>query len=331
MEYRIIIDSRENDQMIDQISTQSHLSGWLGHHVTNNVTGDFVFIKVDHENNYTLAVFERKTWVDLAASIKDKRCETQIPRLEAFKHKNVLVYIVVEGLMPPHDGVTNGIANVCLYGMLDNLSAREFNIVHTRDEGMTASRIINICKHIVSQNRKIYNTCGEMYLDKLRTLPPELPDEMRTDILTLVEKYCGGDLEDKEVIDVSRTPIGVAVSMLRNITSEKIAKTILGIYSIKNVYDNPDIINGLKYSGGKKVSVAAINKIKSSIRLHDTVVLFLQSIKGVGNSARIFVDRIGSEEIMKMTEAPIIEHNGRKLNRKILPLFIEAINVGSST
>lgn len=326
MEYNIVVDAREPAQMVDQINAQAQMSGWLSCSSTNNETGDFVLTRNVGGKTFILAVFERKTWSDLAASIKDGRCESQVPRLDDLRLKNIKVYFVIEGLMPPCDGVTVGMKNVCIYGMLDSLSSREFCMVHTRDEGHTASRIINICKHITEHQKKLFKTCTELYVHKLTQHPPELPDDFKNDLQALATKYGSGEYVDQVVVDKSHTPLGICENMWRSLAPEKVTISLMKEFTIKEVYNNTSLINDLRYDGGRKIPKKTIDKIKSLIVTDEGVVGLIKCVKGAGSQAQTIVDVLTSRHVMGLTEPTVVEHNGRKINRNILPAFIEAIN-----
>jgi ERCC4-type nuclease len=327
MNYNIVIDNREPSQIFDQFIEACQISGWLKHSFNNNITGDFVFEQIKGEEVYRLAIFERKTWNDLACSIKDGRCESQNIRLLDAKNKGTKVYYVIEGFMPPPEGYTCGMLNKCLFGMLDCLLAKEFCVVHTRDEGNTVDRVINICKFISESSPPLYKSYTEMYLDKLNRCPEEVSKDVRDELKVIHDKYGGTTICDTIVIDKTETTPYIVKCMWMTMTSENIANVIMKSgYAIKDIYDVPNIVCNLKYETGRKITAKSLNKIKNGIKTVESIMLMLKEIKGAGSNAEIFIEKIGLNELMNLKESIVIENGGRKLNKNILPKFIECIN-----
>lgn len=325
MTYRLTIDNREPEQMISQATNACMLSGWLNHTLDNNDTSDFILSQQLDGNEYVLAVFERKTWNDLAASIKDGRCSSQTSRLDILRSKGIKVYFVIEGHLPPSDGAIGGMLIKCLYGYLDSLSAREFCILHTRDEGHTSERILNVCKHVVESKPKLYTSCTELYVDRLRSCPIEVAQSLQDDIKILVDKYRGRTTQDQIRIDPDTTTVGIASNMWRTLVGDKVSKALMMNFSIKDVYDDPSIVKGIYFDTGKRVPDKMLAKVRSSIRDPSTILEMLKVIRGAGASSSAFIEQLGIDQLMSITSAPVVKHNGRNLNKNILPQFIDAI------
>lgn len=87
--YKLIVDNRER-KIIDELTTKG-----IPHTVSTLDVGDFHV--TDDEDNL-VGIWERKTYADLAASVKDKRYQEQKLRLKA--HESVYKGYIIEGTCP---------------------------------------------------------------------------------------------------------------------------------------------------------------------------------------------------------------------------------------
>src|SRR5271170_5061855 len=117
----ILSDHRESNGAIpymqaavDENNTASVKTLWkcgggtIMHQILNNgAVGDYTIMlpsKIDSSKNIIAAVFERKTWRDLAASIKDQRAISQHKNLQKFRIENgCYIYYIIEGNMSYQD------------------------------------------------------------------------------------------------------------------------------------------------------------------------------------------------------------------------------------
>jgi len=100
-----------------------------------------------------VAVIERKTWKDLAASIVDGRADSQHARMIEFSRKNSsLVYYIIEGpVFQPRDKPfpRSNLTFASLVKRLDHWSNSGAVIVkHSRDHADTAQRIADLVRNL---------------------------------------------------------------------------------------------------------------------------------------------------------------------------------------
>ena len=125
----------------------------------NLLAGDFVLYAADRR---VLAAFERKTWADLAASLKDGRAENIKKMLALRAEFGARLFYVMEGARPTMAG---GIAVGKLQAHLDHLQWRDgVFILYTRSTLQTVQRIEEIARNIprvVERAEEDYKMPGE--------------------------------------------------------------------------------------------------------------------------------------------------------------------------
>ena len=87
--YKLIVDNRER-KVIDELTSKG-----IPHSVSALDVGDYHI--TDNDDNL-VAIWERKTYADLAASVKDKRYQEQKLRLKA--HESLYKGYIIEGSSP---------------------------------------------------------------------------------------------------------------------------------------------------------------------------------------------------------------------------------------
>ena len=121
--------------------------------VNNGAIGDYSIMipsRYNPNRNIVAAVFERKTWKDLAASIKDQRAISQ--------HKNMLgirdsrgcfIYYIIEGNLTYTDDYS--IAHIPfknLHAKIRSMSLKGVHSWQTRDQEDTARFLVNVARDI---------------------------------------------------------------------------------------------------------------------------------------------------------------------------------------
>lgn len=99
---------------------------------------------------------ERKTWSDLAASLKDGRMRTQEPRLREMRRSCRVIYII-EGRFGFAD--EHKVANIPfknLHAKLRHNLLRGLPFVQSRDEEHTAHIIVNFARDFLNNEDKLY-------------------------------------------------------------------------------------------------------------------------------------------------------------------------------
>lgn len=139
----IVVDDREK-QVIPYFEEYT-----IKVNVGRVTTGDYSIIIKDPDNPKKfkpVVIFERKTWKDFADSIKDGRMENN-QNLHEFRQKyNCRIIFIVEGQPFPADNRKfRGIPFKNIQKKIDRMMlADEFQIIQTRDQKMTAKRIVEI-------------------------------------------------------------------------------------------------------------------------------------------------------------------------------------------
>ena len=120
--------------------------------------GDYcILLKDKNTSNTKLAmVIERKTWKDLAASIKDNRINTQHKKLIDIKNKyNCCLLFIIEGKMTYKDD--SDIGNIPfknLHAKLRHIMIRGIPFLQSKDQQHTAKMIVDLARDLM----KMYNS-----------------------------------------------------------------------------------------------------------------------------------------------------------------------------
>lgn len=101
-------------------------------------------------NGHILAIIERKTWKDMAASIKDGRTKN-VEKLKAAREESkCTVFYFVEGILHPNPKQKTGrIPYKNLISHMDHLQVRDnIHLIQTRSKEYTAHRLFTLAKNI---------------------------------------------------------------------------------------------------------------------------------------------------------------------------------------
>jgi ERCC4-type nuclease len=128
MEPRLVVDTRE-DAVIAALTGKPH-------EVKQLDVGDFIIY--NGESPY--AIFERKTYADLVASLKDGRLKEQSHRLKNF---GCPVVYIIEGVRPKVElaGMPVATIDTIIYGLVFRDGYR---VVYTTDPGHTAAMFVKV-------------------------------------------------------------------------------------------------------------------------------------------------------------------------------------------
>jgi ERCC4-type nuclease len=177
--------------------------------------GDYSILLEIVGKHHTAMVFERKTWKDLASSIKDGRAKSQHRALEGLRQeKGCLVCYLIEGNFGYNDKTqVQHIAFKNLYAKLRHNFLRGIPFIQTRDEKHTAKVIVDFARDIL----RLYRT-GQISFPlrdaaatkETRTfaVPPaekrELHNEYINELRTLNAKYASLGLDTELWQEVSK-------------------------------------------------------------------------------------------------------------------------------
>jgi ERCC4-type nuclease len=151
--------------------------GDIKHKIQQLTLGDYAIML----NNKLEAIFERKTWKDLAASIKDNRAQSQQKRLAElkYKHPSCMVCYIIEGPMVYNDQYPIGnIPFKNLHAKLRHNLIRGFPFIQTRDAQHTAHTLVNFARDFMKISVK--NT-PSVYMDELYALQSKYMIQMKDD------------------------------------------------------------------------------------------------------------------------------------------------------
>ena len=128
-------------------------------------------------------VFERKTWADLSASIKDGRYEAQCKNLLTLK---CIVFIIIEGkLRYSKDTLIGGIPFYKLEAALSRLYMDGFRVVRTVDMQHTAEFLVDFLKRYEKNNKTVING-GQESKTAITTKVQDSHEDVKRKIFTAI-------------------------------------------------------------------------------------------------------------------------------------------------
>ena len=166
--------------------------GELIQQTVNNATiGDYSILIPSLKNpskNILAVVFERKTWKDLAASIKDQRSVVQHKNMVALRDKKgCLLYYIIEGGLTYQD--TTKICRIPfknLHAKMRSMSLKGVHSFQTKDQQDTARLLINIARDI----SRLYRTVRISFEKQESNIPAVNPVmELNANLLTAFNKF----------------------------------------------------------------------------------------------------------------------------------------------
>ena len=148
--YCILADDRERD-VVPHIDAISSLFSGFDHRVERLEVGDYAISYKGH----VIAVFERKTWRDLAASIKDGRNTPQKAKMNDLRAScGCKVFYLIEGRHPSKQRA--GVPIKTLQSYLDHVVFRDdFHVEYTTDEAHTATRLFELARNLSTITPKL--------------------------------------------------------------------------------------------------------------------------------------------------------------------------------
>jgi ERCC4-type nuclease len=247
-------------------------------------TGDYGF----YINEKLIWVIERKTWVDLSASINDRLSKQLLNFLEMYEKDNsVKCFFIIEGKIPHHNSFVGNIKKEYLENKIVSIMFDYpfINFIYT-DSKLDTARWIQ--KLIDTTHKKI----------KI----PEYKDISQNDLLQKCHK---------------NTLLENAIIALTNIKfmTKSLALIILKDYKCCDIFTlPPEYFAELSYISGRKIGVKYATKLHYSI---NTIGLakFFEGIKGVSKSTSIILSKIGTITVENMSNA--IRAGGKKIGNKI--------------
>jgi len=308
----ILSDNRENKGAIPYMShlleennkKYGHSIGILEHRIIKNMPiGDHILMTKSQNGEYiTSAIIERKTWKDLAGSIKDNRICEQINNMKHMQDKNkCYIYLIIEGLFSYKDDVKiNGISFKCLYAKVRNLSLCGIHYFQTRNQEHTAKLLIELSRDII----KLY-TNGQILCNEVPTICLESVKS------TLIKQ----EMADSDIIN----------KMWKSIKgiSDKLAIITMNNFTFKEFFteDNDKVIlklSTLKYlSNNRMIGLKSASNIINNSRNFDYIIKFLTSIKGI--SVNIATAILEVYEFVELFEIQAVDLENILCNNRRIP------------
>jgi ERCC4-type nuclease len=169
----LVIDARER-AVIPYVEAL-HDDGMISFCVKTITVGDYALTY----NGVILAVFERKTWVDLAQSFRDGRKDNVQKLLELRELTNCRVFYIIECPANPRSNqLFSRMPYKNLRSHLDHLIVRDnIHVLHTADAQGTAARLFEFGKNIVSTKPSVLPETTE---EKTGGVPAALTAKQRS-------------------------------------------------------------------------------------------------------------------------------------------------------
>lgn len=151
MSIEIIADDREK-YVIPFLKEQSDKLN-ISYKVERINIGDFAI----SYNNRIVAIIERKTWVDLAQSMRDGRKQNIQKLLDLRKQTGCLIVYLIEGIAcPPEKSFFSNIPYRYLRSHLDHLIFRDgVSVMHSSSHEYSAFRLLELARNYLTLDKKI--------------------------------------------------------------------------------------------------------------------------------------------------------------------------------
>lgn len=297
MKYYITIDKRERDllNLIKTIPEYKDSNGniieWRDEHLT---IGDFIIFC----ETKAIMVIERKTWNDLAASIKDGRIENIKKLIQYRDQTGAKIGYLIEGqAFPTPKTKFARIPYLNLRAHLDHLIMRD-NVIEIRTPNLigTIERLYQLIKNISSIKEKKYYTSGNI--------------ESKDDLALAKINFQQTDVEIIQKI-WSSVP-GINFNNCKLFMKYHISELILGKLTKEQISE-------FKYSNGKKIGMVRAKKIcyiaNSKLKNNNkNYIKILSSIPRISKqSAEIILAKYPIHDILNKWQ--ITKDSIEKLNR----------------
>lgn len=251
---------------------------------------------------HLLMVFERKTWDDLAGSIKDGRIDRQLEDLMGLRSKGTAVFLIVEG-------------------------KRRASHAHIDSWNLTAKLSHIMIRHGIPI---LYTGSPEETVSKIFEMSDSYPMEM---IETRVAGGNGGDQQDPLMVKREQNIKAESIAVLGGAPaiSYSTAGMLLRYYTIMELLTNKSInLAELQYPvSGAKIGNARAADIVRSLGKRDTHIKMLTQVKGVTKSVAGKIVAGMDNDVAKWTEedlADIAKTPKRRLGKAVSKKIITLLN-----
>ncbi|ARA71991.1 hypothetical protein BNJ_00159 [Kaumoebavirus] len=139
MKFELLVDDRER-----YVSAHLKKRG----RILRLTVGDFAILGHDEESGTSriCAIFERKTWKDLASSIKDGRIDNNKKMIETREATGCKIFYLMEGnAHPKEDKSIQGIAVKNMLKKIEHMIIRDdFAVIYTQNTEHTAQKLLSL-------------------------------------------------------------------------------------------------------------------------------------------------------------------------------------------
>lgn len=254
----------------------------------------------ENEQYILSAVFERKTWKDLASSIKDNRLEDQINNMKHMQDKyKCYIYFIIEGNLGYKDNYTiEGIPFKNLHAKLRSISLQGIPFIQTKNPENTAQLLINMSRDII----RLYN-CDTV----------KLCCENLISISGLRGGLAKKKPENKDIVykmwkSIKGISDSLTLIMMENFTFKEFFTTSMNDVIVK--------LSDLCYASGRKIGKNNSTKIIKNSRTEGFEIKFLENINGISNDiAKLILNNYKFSDlfIIDISKLENIKRNNRKI------------------
>jgi ERCC4-type nuclease len=262
----------------------------INYKVTRVTIGDYAVLYRDK----ILFIIERKTWVDLASSIKDGRKNNVKKMIKARNDTNCILIYLIEGNPIPSDKSKYGrIPYKNLRSHLDHLIFRDnIHIIHSKDMDHTSRRIYELVRNYTTITPSILKTIEPSVVEPGVVEPGVVepgvvePGVVSSGGYTCENNYISGiDIMKQKFIVSEQTIIYKIWCCLPQITERTAMIFIDEKYHISDLLLNridKDTIFNMKYTSGVIIG-------KRSNKIHKISIVNNKHIYEKGSSNKFFI------------------------------------------
>lgn len=164
--------------------------GLIAYQIKQITVGDYSILIKSGDSTVLAMIIERKTWKDLAASIKDDRIKHQHEQLVKTRDaKGCKIMYVIEGKMTFDDDAQIGhIAFKNLAAKVRHNSIRGVPFMQTKDEMHTAKLIVDLARDVMKLYSK-QEISFPVTEPEIRSGDPGLPEQYIREIMSINQRY----------------------------------------------------------------------------------------------------------------------------------------------
>lgn len=157
LESNIIEEKKQSAKL-----TASNGGGGIDFKIMKLTIGDYAIMMPSNSGSQLVAIIERKTWKDLAASIKDNRCQEQLNSMIELREKTgCLIYYILEGQAFISDSTQKGgIKFSSLNKKVLSITTHGIITLQTKDDQHTAKTLIRLCRALCKHKPELLEIQG---------------------------------------------------------------------------------------------------------------------------------------------------------------------------